>query len=204
MTEQADIRERIVLATIECFEAFGIEKTTVRRIAQRAGVNTAAVNYYFGTKDRLVRLTLERMMDTAFAGQLRDIRAEAGALPPFALLRRYLLETLAGAVNYPGLSRSALYRTFQRHEDSELFESALNDFLLEMAGILRPAVRMDEAALRLALAQVLIVMLSASLLPEAFQPTLGRGLSDPAERERWIDHLITAHFPPILRTDSVG
>ena len=199
MTELADIRERIVLATIECFEAYGIEKTTVRRIAQQAGVNTAAVNYYFGTKDRLVRLTLERMMDTAFAGQLRDIRAEAGDLPPFELLRRYLLETLAGAVNYPGLSRSALYRTFQRHEDSALFESALNDFLEEMVGILRPAVRMDEAVLRLALAQVLIVMLCASLMPEAFRPSLGSGLSVPAERERWIDHLIAAHFPTRLR-----
>ena len=200
MTGEADIREKIVLATIECFEAHGIERTTVRRIAQRAGVNTAAVNYYFGTKDRLVRQVLERMMDTAFTGQLRDIRAEAGELPPFELLRRYLLETLAGAVNYPGLSRSALYRTFQRHEDSRLFESALNDFLLEMAEVLRPAVRMDEAVLRLTLAQVLAVMLCASLMPDAFRPTLGAGLSDPAEQERWIDHLISVHFPVALRT----
>ncbi len=200
MTQEADIQEKILLATIECFEAFGIEQTTVRRIAQRAGVNIAAVNYYFGTKDRLVRLTLERMMDTAFTGQLRDLRATAGDLPPFELLRRYLLETLAGAVKYPGLSRSALYRTFQRHEDGQLFESALNDFLLEMAETLRPAVLMEEAELRLALAQVLIVMLCASLMPDAFRPTLGIGLSEPTEQERWIDHLITVHFPAALRT----
>jgi len=46
-------RERIVEAAGEIFAERGYDGTTVRDICQRAGANIAAVNYYFGDKQRL-------------------------------------------------------------------------------------------------------------------------------------------------------
>lgn len=46
-------RERIVLAAGEMFAERGFDGTTVRDICQSAGANIAAVNYYFGDKQRL-------------------------------------------------------------------------------------------------------------------------------------------------------
>jgi AcrR family transcriptional regulator len=46
-------RERIVESAGEMFAERGYDSTTVRDICQRAGVNIAAVNYYFGDKHRL-------------------------------------------------------------------------------------------------------------------------------------------------------
>ncbi len=46
-------RERIVDAAGELFAERGFDGTTVRDICQAADANVAAVNYYFGDKQRL-------------------------------------------------------------------------------------------------------------------------------------------------------
>lgn len=47
------MRNRILLRAGEIFAVRGFQNTTVRDICQRAEVNVAAVNYYFGDKERL-------------------------------------------------------------------------------------------------------------------------------------------------------
>ncbi len=66
-------RDRILVATLECFERFGVEGTTVRRIADLAQVNVAAVNYYFGSKDRLVDEALAASLNQVFPDAAREL-----------------------------------------------------------------------------------------------------------------------------------
>lgn len=47
------VRRRILLKAGEIFARRGFQRATVRDICQQADVNVAAVNYYFGDKERL-------------------------------------------------------------------------------------------------------------------------------------------------------
>jgi len=53
VTPPADARQRLLEAATEIFADFGYEGASVRQITDRAGVNVAAVNYYFGDKEHL-------------------------------------------------------------------------------------------------------------------------------------------------------
>lgn len=54
-----EARKRIVEAAGQIFSEVGYEAATVRQITDRAQVNVAAVNYYFGDKRQLYRTVLK-------------------------------------------------------------------------------------------------------------------------------------------------
>ena len=55
-----DVRTRILLAAGPVFAEKGYDAATVRQICQEAEVNVAAVNYYFGDKERLYIESVKR------------------------------------------------------------------------------------------------------------------------------------------------
>ena len=55
-------RERILLAAQRNFLDQGFELASIREITLQAGVNVAAVNYYYGSKDELLAAVLHRIM----------------------------------------------------------------------------------------------------------------------------------------------
>ncbi len=68
-------QERILAAALAVFTEHGLEAATLRQITERAGVNLAAVSYYFGSKDSLVRQTLERLTAPYVAARLAALDA---------------------------------------------------------------------------------------------------------------------------------
>ncbi|QTE00080.1 TetR/AcrR family transcriptional regulator [Streptomyces cyanogenus] len=72
-TESAGTRDRILTAAREEFSARGYEKTSVRGIAKAAGVDSALVHHYFGTKEQV----FEAAVELAFAPALNASDAVA-------------------------------------------------------------------------------------------------------------------------------
>ncbi|MFJ8636160.1 TetR family transcriptional regulator [Streptomyces sp. NPDC093568] len=58
-TESAGTRDRILDAAREEFAERGYEKTSVRGIAKAAGVDSALVHHYFGTKEQVFEASVE-------------------------------------------------------------------------------------------------------------------------------------------------
>ncbi len=76
-------RTRILDAAEELFMQHGFEGTSMRQLTSRAGVNLAAVNYHFGSKDALIEAVFRRRLDPMNAARiaaldrLEDFSAES-------------------------------------------------------------------------------------------------------------------------------
>jgi len=60
--EGLDTKERILQAAENLFTDQGFGATSLRAITHRAGVNLAAVNYHFGSKDALIEAVFSRRL----------------------------------------------------------------------------------------------------------------------------------------------
>src|SRR5690606_4652816 len=56
-------REAVLKAAREAFAEAGYDRTSVRQVAAAAGVDTALVHHYFGTKEQLFQAVVEFPVD---------------------------------------------------------------------------------------------------------------------------------------------
>jgi AcrR family transcriptional regulator len=76
-----DARQAVLDAARELFAELGFERTTMRAVATRAGVDPALIYHYFGDKDGLLFATLQPPADaaTVFAGLAATTADRTGA-----------------------------------------------------------------------------------------------------------------------------
>jgi AcrR family transcriptional regulator len=74
-----ETRRRILEVALELFREKGFEQTTMREIAERAGMALGAAYYYFDSKEKFVvayyQQTLEEMLDYASKPPVSEIRS---------------------------------------------------------------------------------------------------------------------------------
>lgn len=76
----ADTKTRILDAAETLFVSGGFESMSMRQITSAAGVNLAAVNYHFGSKDALIQAVLARRLDPLNEQRLHMLDAFEAAL----------------------------------------------------------------------------------------------------------------------------
>ncbi|MFB3777524.1 MAG: TetR/AcrR family transcriptional regulator [Bryobacteraceae bacterium] len=84
-TVESSTKERILRAAESLFAENGFDATSHRMITAAAGVNLAAVNYHFHSKDDLIRAVLARRIGPVNQRRLELLRehlAAAGEAPP--------------------------------------------------------------------------------------------------------------------------
>ena len=89
----ADTRERILDAAERLFMAYGYDGTSMRQITGEAGVNLAAVNYHFGSKEALIQEVFRRRLDWLNEERMRVLdrhEADFAANPRTALMAKNL------------------------------------------------------------------------------------------------------------------
>ncbi len=185
--EEQSVREKIILATIECIEKYGFPALTTRVIAKEAKVNSAAINYYFGTKEKLVDQALQQAMQNAL-GDTEELLAKGEN--PYLTLYTMMSFFMAGMIRYPGLMKAFFYEPFVGENFTGPFAKRLGTMLAGLARQFDPLVSEEEkAGLNLSIAQICSTVVFVGLFPKIFQNFLEIDLSTPDKQQEFIEHL---------------
>jgi AcrR family transcriptional regulator len=121
-------RDRILASARELFARNGIGNTSIRAVAAAAGVDSALVHHYFGTKERLFAAAVHISIDPMdVIGPLREVPVEElGYQLPSMLLPLWDSEIGAGFI--------ATLRSILAGSEVNLFRSFIQDLIAVEVG----------------------------------------------------------------------
>lgn len=185
--------EQIILATIACIEKYGFENTTIRRIGQEAGVNSASISYYFRSKEVLIQRVLEISLNNAF-----DFEnfSESEGYPAKKRLAHIMNGLIDGALRFPNLTKAFFSDLFVKSEYTAPMVRKCNMFLGEIEREMESEYPdLDRTALHMAMMQVAsATFLFLGLFPRFFVNHPEIDLSDETIRRTYVESLVEKLF----------
>ncbi len=182
-------QQRILEAAIAVIEEDGFHQVTVRRIAAKAGVNIAAISYYYRSKELLLQKVLDVMIDSAFDWSELQYSDE---LPPREQLFAVMEHLAKGAQCFPEVTRAYFHDALICGNYETRATREINGYMEKLCRKFRQkGCKMNEKDLRNSLAQIFMAgLFSVGVMPNIFQPFLGTDLTSDAERKKFLRHLI--------------
>lgn len=199
--EEPSVREKIILAAIRCIEKEGIHSLTTRTIAKEADANVAAINYYFGAKEKLIDEALRHAINNAL-GDSEEIVARSDD-PYFNLYTIFTL-FLTGMVRYPGLMKALFYDPFIQKNYTGPFIQRFSIILNELYQRLEPMMTDEnKASVKLSIVQMCSSILFMGLFPQFFQNFLNLDLTSPEKQREYMEHLFS-HYQTGIKFENTG
>jgi len=186
--------KRIMDESIKLFARKGYAATSVKDISTAAGVNIAAVNYHFESKENLYRQLLNKFAETGIT-KIQQILKPPRNVDEFKVrLELFLNSGIDHIVECPDLPRMLMknidlmpqlseetfHKTFEQfhHVMVAFFESAQKN------GIVRK--ELDHKLI----AQFLDNQMFALIHKAAIERTLKKDIDDPKFRKKWLDQTL--------------
>jgi AcrR family transcriptional regulator len=159
---QHETRTRILDAAEALFMLHGFAGTSMRQLTSNAGVNLAAVNYHFGSKDALIEAVFRRRLDPMNAARLAALEAlesdaRARPLAPEAIIRAFIGPSLRMIEDAKGGGRNFIRLLGRTYTDpakpiraliGQLYESTMERYKAALRRAL-PEMPADELVWRM-------------------------------------------------------
>lgn len=176
--------DRIRIAALKCFAAEGVAATSLRLVAEQAGVSIGLVQHHFGTKAGLVVAVDEYVLQTVAAA----VGSRPLPPPPADSLGELGHRVTSIMTDHPDVV-DYIARAFV---DGEAIGATIFDGLVAISttqwdefdehGLVRPGIDRTWAAL-----QPLILVIGTAMLRKQLDRHLPEPLSIPAQLRRWDD-----------------
>jgi len=190
MPEVENTRDHILDRTIYLIGKKGTTDVPVREIAREAGVNVAAINYYFSSKEQMYEQMVARFL-TGYRQVMDELKNPDQ--PPEKRLRHWCGEVMRYLTDYPGIL--SLMARQMTSEPADVFgrmlRKVISDAYHEVGETLREMVgkRLDPDAVAFKLT-MLVSTLAGPLPVQGDGQAIPEGLRGPGLRERFLDLLL--------------
>ena len=189
----ASVQGKIIEATIECIEREGIQAVTIRKIAKLAGVNSAAINYYFRSKEKLVEEVMRNTVEHVFEDWREIINDESRSVRE----RLFLLFTdyMEGAIMYPGISKAHMWEPLINNNYDALFVKLLNGFFQNLVKKLSLELERPVKELKLVVIHLFSAVTMPILMPDLYRDFYdGKTFKEAKVRRALIEHVLKLYF----------
>ena len=191
----AERREQILDAVTRCVGEFGMEGTTLERVAEASGFSRGHIRHYLGNREQLLTQFQDRLT-SRYAQRMREIAESSEPGGRGAALIAFLFGKEWG----PGPDSAAINALMWAAARNEPVRAHLRTSYMSMERILARALRADYP--RAAAAECAAT--AYTLLCLAFAHSSLQELSFPAARQRSIDAMtsrlldgLAAGWPPV-------
>jgi AcrR family transcriptional regulator len=187
-------KEHILLSAIGAIEKFGLPNLTTRMIAEHAGVNNAALHYYFGTKENLIDAAMKQTKEH----MLEDIEVIlSGDSPIKDRVSEMLTYIIEGSIRYPNIIRAHMIGPLLNSQRQAELADLLNTWVTVSAEAIQPYVSRKSASdLKLILNMLFSVIWTFGLFAEDYENYGWINLKDSEERKNFLDNAIIQLFNP--------
>jgi len=185
-----EIKQKIIITAIECIEQEGIQGTTIRKIADLAGVNVAAINYHFGSKEQLLNIVMNATLDEGFIQNIQDYE-DLWKSETKKALKHFLEDTLEGIAKYPNLTKAHIKDPFIKSDYDTNSVQRINEFLAEFHGLINNILLQDiDLKSRIAVSQLFSAILMTGMMPDLYSQFLNLDLKVKENQKVFVQTLI--------------
>jgi AcrR family transcriptional regulator len=181
-----DTRERIMKYTLELIQnEKDFSKITVRKIIQNAGVSLSAVNYHFGSKEKLINEVIKKPIQQYLASQENPY--EQYRDDPAKILKEAVKLPAGYLAENPNISRVSIL--------SDMTNPIENDLAVQTMQYWRPAAKAAfpekcEEEIWMILWEIASTIQAAFLRSNNFKARTGVDYFNKEERDRFLDKYI--------------
>jgi AcrR family transcriptional regulator len=180
-------RSKLIAAAFEILSTEGFHLLTIRRVAERAGVNIAAVNYHFGSRDALAAEAAE-----LFQRKTREVFAvlEEQDLAPHERFR-LLAHRFANHLHaYPGFLRTFITAVARGDDPPEAARRSIIAGREMVVRAIRPLLESDDETVRTAVVQLMAAIVYPMVIGDRMEDLYGVPFGDSAYRREYVDRLL--------------
>jgi AcrR family transcriptional regulator len=183
-----NVELKIIEKAIECIEEFGLKGATNRRIAEKAGVNLAAINYYFRSKENLIARVMETTLNNAFDWE--DIQELPGSTAKERCIAVFD-DLIEGGCNYPGITRAHFYDLIADGNYDSQIVKRYNEFIKKLSeDLFKRGTPLTREQLNLAVSQIASACFMAILAPKLNEDSLGLNFCNSETRHQFVTTLV--------------